>query len=357
MSKKTKEELPTDNVNYQLDKELSNVGALDLVDLIDNVTDKSVTCISTGFPQLDAVLHAELKGAPQARDIEIFSREAEVGKTTLSLQIAKSFQDQGKRTAFVDVERTLTEAYLHKCGIITDANTKDKYALRIIRPDEALSAEQILNLIKNISNTFDLIVVDSLAAMDLQANLEKTSDDENQVGGISKLMSEFFRKNLKKRASIIWINQTRQVVGGYNPTGNIRYSSTGGRALLFYATIRMELSIVDKIKGPGGDDDIVGYRVKVHTFKNKVSPQWKSAILTYMFEEGFSTTYDWFTLALKTKVIEKSGAWFQFGDVKAQGEIKFYRRMRQDPVLLQSIKDAIAGKDVIEEPTPEEPTE
>lgn len=356
MPKKAKVEEAVDNVNDQLNKELSNLGYETIVELAENLEDMSVTCIPTDFPQLDVVLHNVLRGIPLGRDIEIYSRDPEVGKTSLGLEIAKSFQKKGMRTAIVDVEHTLTTEYLHQCGIVTDTTDKKTYAVRLIKPPEALSAEKILNLIKDISNTFDLIVVDSIAAMDLKANLEKTSDEATQVGGVSKLMSEFFRKNVSKRASILWINQSRTVIGGYNPTGNTRYVTSGGKALGFFASIRLELSIIDKIKGTG-DDDIVGYKVKVYTSKNKVSPQWKAAILTYMFGEGFSTTYDWFTLGIKNKVIEKTGAWFVFGDVKLQGEAKFYARMKNDPALLQSIKDAITGTDSLEAGVSEEPAE
>lgn len=346
MAKKTKDE-PSSNINEQLDKELSNLGFAGIVELAENMTDMSVTCVSTGFPQLDKILHKDLNGLPLGRDIEIYSKEAEVGKTSLALEFVKSFQSQGLRTAIIDVERTITLDYLHSCGVITDTNDDNVCAVRIIKPEEALSGEEILNLVKAVSNTFDLIVVDSLAAMDLQANLEKGSDDANKVGGISLLMSEYFKKNMRKRACVVWINQTRQSIG-YNPTGGVRYTSCGGRAMLFYGSIRMELSIVEKIKG-STDDDIVGYQVKVFTSKNKVSPQWKSAILTYIFGETFSTTYDWFSLALKNNVVEKKGGWFQFGDIKIQGAMKFYARMKNDPELFKAIKDALTGQDSLEE--------
>ena len=345
--KQLKKEEVSDNVNDKLDQELSELGFKDIVDLAENMTDMSVSCVSTGFPQLDVVLHEVLKGMPKQRDIEIFSKEAEVGKTSLALDFIRSWQQQGYRTAYVDVERTGTVEYFHQCGIVTDTNDKNICAMRIIRPDNALSAEEILNLVKSVSNTFDLIVVDSIAAMDLKANLEKPSNDPNQVGGVSKLMSEFMRKNVKKRACIVWVNQTRMVIGGYNPTGNIRYSTTGGRAMLFFGTIRLELSIESRITG-NNEDEYLGYKVKVFVAKNKVSPQWRSATLTYIFGEGFSTTYDWFQLALKKKVIEKSSSWFQFGDIRVQGEFNFYKRMRNDPQLTKDIKDAVMGNDIME---------
>jgi len=267
--------------------------------------------------------------------------------TSLALEIIRSFQVQGLRTAVIDVERTLTVEYLHTCGIITDPKVDPtKYALRIVRPEEAMCAEQILDLIQSTSNIFDLVVIDSVAAMDLKANLEKTADEPNRMGGIAKNLSDFFRKNVMKRACVVWVNQTRQAIGGYNPTGNIRYTTMGGRAMPFFASIRMELSLVEKVKG--ANDEVFAYKVKVFTAKNKVSVQWKTATLTYVMGEGFSTTYDYLDLGLKMGVIEKKGAWLMFGTERAQGEMKFYHLMKTKPELLEAIRQAVEGQDDFE---------
>jgi recombination protein RecA len=265
----------------------------------------------------------------------------------MSLEFIRSFQAQGLRTAVIDVERTLTVEYLHTCGIITDPKVDPtKYALRIVRPEEAMCAEQILDLIQSTSNIFDLVVIDSVAAMDLKANLEKTADEPNRMGGIAKNLSDFFRKNVMKRACVVWVNQTRQAIGGYNPTGNIRYTTMGGRAMPFFASIRMELSLVEKVKG--ANDEVFAYKVKVFTAKNKVSVQWKTATLTYVMGEGFSTTYDYLDLGLKMGVIEKKGAWLMFGTERAQGEMKFYHLMKTKPELLEAIRQAVEGQDDFE---------
>jgi len=267
--------------------------------------------------------------------------------TSLALEIIRSFQSQGLRTAVIDVERTLTVEYLHTCGIITDPKADPtKYALRIVRPEEAMCAEQILDLIQSTSNIFDLVVIDSVAAMDLKANLEKTADEPNKMGGIAKNLSDFFRKNVMKRACVVWVNQTRQAIGGYNPTGNIRYVTMGGRAMPFFASIRMELSLVEKVKG--ANDEVFAYKVKVYTSKNKVSMPWKTATLTYVMSEGFSTTYDYLDLGLKMGVIEKKGAWLMFGTERAQGEVKFYHLMKTKPELLEAIRQAVEGQDAFE---------
>lgn len=346
---KKKQDAPvkTGNVNDELEAELAQTAFASLVDLAENLSDMAVECVSTGFPQLDVILHTEKKGLPLGRDVEIYSREPEVGKTSMSLEFIRSFQAQGLRTAVIDVERTLTVEYLHTCGIITDPKVDPtKYALRIVRPEEAMCAEQILDLIQSTSNIFDLVVIDSVAAMDLKANLEKTADEPNRMGGIAKNLSDFFRKNVMKRACVVWVNQTRQAIGGYNPTGNIRYTTMGGRAMPFFASIRMELSLVEKVKG--ANDEVFAYKVKVFTAKNKVSVQWKTATLTYVMGEGFSTTYDYLDLGLKMGVIEKKGAWLMFGTERAQGEMKFYHLMKTKPELLEAIRQAVEGQDDFE---------
>ena len=352
---KAPETSDTGNVNDQLDAELAKTDYAGIIDLAENLADMSVTCVPTGFPQLDLILHKVLKGLPLGRDVEIYSKDPQAGKTSIALDFIRAFQNRGFRTVFIDVERTMTTDYLHTNRIITDpSEDPTKYALRIIRPEEALAAEEILDIVKAQANIFDLVVVDSIAAMDLKANLAKDSDEGNKVAGVALLLSNFLKKNVAKRACIVWVNQTRQVVGGYNPTGNVRYTTTGGRSMLFYGSIRLELAIVDKIKD--ANDETFAYKVKFFTAKNKLSPQWKTAILTYVFDEGFSTTYDWFDLALKNKIIEKKGGWLAFGDQKVQGELKFYKMMRSNPELFEAIKKAVEGKDSLGEQTSPENT-
>ena len=331
------------DVNTALDQELAQFNFGDMLDLAENITDMSVECTSTGFPQLDVVLHSQLKGLPHGRDIEIFSKEPEVGKTSLGLQILANWQRLGKRTLIIDVERTITREFLNQLGIVTNTDDPNIVAVRISRPSDALTAEQVLDLIHDSSKVFDLIVVDSIGAMDIKANLEKDSDEAAKIGAMALLLSNFLKKNVAKRATVIWINQTRQIVGGYNPTGQIRYSTMGGRALPFFGSIRIDLSMVEKLKD--AEDNVYAMKIKAYTMKNKVSPQFKQALLTYMMGEGFSVVYDYFDMALKFKLIEKKSGWYQFGDVRVQGELNFYQRMKSNPDLLDAIKNAI-GKEL-----------
>jgi recombination protein RecA len=300
----------------------------------------SVICTPTGFPQLDVILHSQLKGLPHGRDIEIFSKEPEVGKTSLGLQILQHWQTLGKRTLIIDVERTITVEFLNQLGIITTTDDPAVPAVRISRPADGLTAEQVLDLVKGASNVFDLIVVDSIGAMDIKANLEKESDENNKIGAMALLLSNFMKRNTAKRATVVWINQTRQIVGGYNPTGQIRYATMGGRALGFFGSIRLDLSVIEKLKD--ANEDVYAMKVKVYTNKNKVSPQFKSAILTYVMGEGFSVYYDYFDMGLKLEVISKKGGWYQYGDVRIQGDLNFYRKMKTNPDLFTAIKNSIA---------------
>lgn len=328
------------DLNVELDKALAQFDFGDMLDLAENITDMSVNCTPTGFPQLDVILHKDLKGLPCGRDIEIFSKEPEVGKTSLGLQILKHWQSLGKTTLIIDVERTITVEFLKQLGIVTTTDNPDVPAVRISRPSDALSAEEVLDIVKKSSNIFDLVVVDSIGAMDIKANLEKDTDEAAKIGAMALLLSNFLKKNVAKRATIIWINQTRQIVGGYNPTGQIRYSTMGGRALPFFGSIRLDLSVIEKLKD--SDENVYALKVKVYTQKNKVSPQFKQAILTYVMGEGFSVHYDYFDMGLKLEVISKKGGWYQFAETRVQGDLNFYHKMQTNPDLFSAIKTAIA---------------
>ena len=330
------------DLNEQLEQDLALYDFGDMLELAENITDMSVVCTPTGFPQLDAILHTQLKGLPQGRDIEIFSKEAEVGKTSLGLQILQHWQSLGKRTLVIDVERTITSEFLEQLGIVTAAIEPGIVPIRISRPSEAFAAEEILDLVKKASQVFDLIVVDSIGAMDIKANLEKDTDENAKIGAMALLLSNFFKKNVAKRASIVWINQTRQIVGGYSPTGQIRYATMGGRALPFFGSIRLDLSIIEKCKD--NEENVYAMKIKVYTTKNKVSPQFRQAILTYVMGEGFSVYYDYFELALKLGIIQKKGGWYQFGDVRVQGDLNFYTKLKTNSDLFMAIKQSVTDE-------------
>jgi recombination protein RecA len=349
--KKEKEE---EDINSLLQRELAENGLAELVQMAEDAPDMSVKCVSTGFPQLDNILHTSLNGLPLERDVEIFSKETEVGKTSIVLNFVEAFQKQGLRTLIIDAERTLTPEYLNNMGIVTkSADNPEVAATRLMRPDDIASAEATLNVVRACSNIFDLIVVDSIGALCLAGDLAKLADDDSKVAGISKLLSDHFKKTVKKRACVVWVNQTRSYIG-YNSTGQQKFVTMGGRALPFWGSIRLDLSIVERLKG--SDEEFYGFKTAFYTNKNKLSPPWRTAILTYIFGEGFSRTYDYFELAKRKRIITKNGAWLQFGDIKAQGDLNFYKRMKAEPALFDDIKHAVNEEEPELKEKTDEPT-
>ncbi len=351
--KKTKTEPTTSDQIDLLEKEMQ-AAKLDFVRLTEDIEDRNVECVTTGFPAFDLILRPTNGGIPRGRDVEIFSKNPETGKTTLTLQIAVAWQRAGMRVMYADVENTMTAAYLETLGMVLEkeeARQKGVYPLYWFKNRDKetglpLAAEMILNTIRSASQIFDLIIVDSVSAMESEGNLQKASDENNQMGGISKLLSEHFRKNVSKRAAIIWINQMRMFMG-YNPTGITKYITPGGKALSFYASVRLLLDQIDKIKtGVGAQEQIVGTKVQVFTEKNKIGPQYKKVVLTQLMGQGFSQEFDYFDTAVKLGVVVKSGGWFSFGDWKVQGQMNFVEAMQNDPELMNQIKAAVDGEPV-----------
>jgi recombination protein RecA len=332
--------------------ELASLGVTSLVKLADEMVDGNVTCISTGFPQLDLILHKTRKGLPIGRDVEIYSRDPEVGKTTLALQMMKNWQLLGKACVIVDVENTVTEEYLaDELGILTrpDKARPQICPVYIAGHGEMLAAEEVLDLTYKLSNSpkVDMVVIDSVAGLESKGTLEKDLDEAEAMGGIAKLLSRFCRKNKNKHASVVWINQTRQAgIGQYNPSGQTKYVTPGGRALPFFASIRLELSYLEKIKHPSIEGEFIGFKTKVYTAKNKVSSPFKQTVLTHIFGDGFSPIYDYIEFGLKSGVIAKSGGWFKLGEQKFQGQMNLYNALRSDPDLFHFLKVSIDGEEV-----------
>jgi len=348
---KKKAETETLSLNEQLDKDLSGLGVVNFVKLAENLCDMDVECISTGFPQLDYILHPVLKGFPMGRDMEIFSKQPELGKTSLALELIKAGQRVGKRTLFDDVERTMTTQYLRSMRVqIEQAENPALYAMRLMRHEkEAIAAEDWLDVIYKLANVMDVIVVDSVAALEKKANLDKEVGEEHQMCGISKLLSEFYKKNVSKRAALIWLNQVRSKPGAYSPSGGEVMDTTGGRAIKFYSSIRLELSFVDKIKETK-DGDPVGMRIKAFVVKNKIAPQWRQCNLSYLFGYGFSAVWDYMEMALKLGIIEKSGAWLSYeGERLGQGMLKAHKLLVDTPELYKALQLAVDGEDSIVE--------
>lgn len=360
-------EQQVESMDAQFQADLQKVGMAGLLKKVEDFVDMDVVCVSTGFPQLDEILHEDRRteaeregqprnvGLPLGRDIEIFSRVPEVGKTSIALAIGKSFQQQGKRVAIIDVARTITAEYLEQLGLVINPETADEngwYVPYVMRAEDVegnpLSCEQVFNAVQNAAKVVDLVIVDDVPSLMSQADLEKDSDENTRTGGISKQITDHMRKTTIKRAAVIWINQQRQKIGFSMPGMPPTYKSMGGEAIPFFGSIRLDLSMIEKVTvGADNNKQVIGVKVKVFTAKNKVSPPYKAVTLTYLDYEGFSPIYDYFDMGLKAKVIEKKGAWILFpGGEKVQGELKAYQLLKENGNLLETVKEALDGETV-----------
>jgi recombination protein RecA len=325
------------------ESELATLGLSDFFKKALDRDDMTVEVLSTGLPRLDKILHSTLLGLAKGRHLEIYSKDPETGKTSLALQIGANWQKQGQRVVIIDIEDTITTNYLIELGYDVDPSD-GKYAPYIAKgfnPEtgETLSAEEITNNIGVISNVADLVIIDSIAALAKRADLEKDPGDAT-MGGIGKIMYEHCRKYNHVKATRIWINQALPQIGVFSPAG-IKYKTSGGNAIPFFDSIKLELKLVEKLK-KGKDDDPYGVVIDVYTAKNKVSPPYKHVKLSYIDGEGFSSIYDLYQAALEAKVIEKSGSWFSFKDERlGQGELNTYQVVKVSDTLKTAIQDEL----------------
>lgn len=343
------------DVNKDLEEAIVKAG-VQYTRLAENLSNKYIECQSTGLPQLDAVLHPTKKGLPRGRDIEISSRTAESCKTSLALQIAGAWQRAGLRTAFIDVENTLDVEFLDMNKIVYTTDNPEVPAMLILkhdlqvsdREDGIVSAENIFNDIKKLSNIVDLIIVDSLAAMELHSNLDKMADENNKMGGIAKNLSEFLKKNVNKRATIIWINQMRMSMG-YSPTGSPLHVTPCGKAMEFYASIRLQLSMIEKLK-LNDTDPPFGMKIQSHITKNKIAPPFRQCNLTYIFNEGFSDIHDYVEMGVQIGAIKKNKGWYTIGEKQANGLKNLVNLLKTDQEAFDQVKAAVNGETIEDEP-------
>lgn len=290
-----------------------------------------VEAISTGCLTLDVALG--IGGIPKGRIIEIYGSESS-GKTTVALHCVAEVQKEGGTAAFVDAEHALDPVYASKLGV----NLDDLY---ISQPD---SGEQALEITETLirSGAIDIIVIDSVAALTPQAELDGDMGDSH-VGMQARLMSQALRKitaaSSKSKCTIIFINQLREKIGVMygNPE-----TTTGGKALKFYSSVRIEIRKADTLKD---GSDIVGNHVKAKVVKNKVAPPFKVAEFDIMYGTGISNMGCVLDLAVENGFVQKSGSWFSYNDEKiGQGRDKAMEFLKANPEVFKELDAKIREK-------------
>lgn len=301
-----------------------------------------VPAISTGSLSLDIALGTF--GVPRGRVVEIYGPESG-GKTTLALHIVAEAQKKNGIAAYIDAEHALDVVYAQKIGVNTDE-------LLISQPD---TGEQALEIAETLvrSGALDVLVVDSVAALVPRAELEGEMGDA-QMGLQARLMSQALRKLTgaisKSKTTVIFINQLRMKIGVFfgNPE-----TTTGGNALKFYSSQRLDIRRMTSIKS---GQDVIGFHTKVKVVKNKMAPPFKEAEFDIIFGEGISREGDVLDLAAESGVVEKSGAWYSYkSDRLGQGRDNSRIFLKENPDILQAIEDDVRAKLGIASAQQEEP--
>ncbi len=289
-----------------------------------------VELLPSGSLSLDIALGG---GYPKGRIIEIYGPESS-GKTTLTLHAIAEIQKQGGTAAFIDAEHALDPAYAKKVGVDIDN-------LLVSQPD---NGEQALEICETLvrSNAVDLIVVDSVAALTPQAEIDGEMGDSH-MGLQARLMSQALRKLTgiinKSKATVVFINQIRMKIGVMfgNPE-----TTTGGNALKFYASVRADIRRIGQIKV---GDNIVGNRTKVKIVKNKIAPPFRIAEFDIMYNQGISHTGDVLDLAVQHEIVAKSGAFFKYNEETiGQGRDKAKTYLQENPKVLAEIEKKVRAK-------------
>ena len=291
-------------------------------------TDTQVSTFPSGSLSLDIALG--VGGVPRGRIIEVYGPESS-GKTTVTLHMIAEVQRVGGIAAFIDAEHALDPAYAQKLGV-------DINELYVSQPD---NGEQALEIAETMvrSGAIDLVIIDSVAALVPRAEIEGDMGDSH-MGLQARLMSQALRKLTgvvnKSKCTVVFINQLREKVGitfGSNET------TTGGRALKFYASVRLDVRKIETLKQ---SNEFIGSRTRVKVVKNKVAPPFQQAEFDIMYGEGISQEGDVLDLAANIDIVNKSGAWYSYGDIRlGQGRENAKVFLKENPELLREIELAV----------------
>ncbi len=288
-----------------------------------------VDAISTGSLMLD--LATGIGGLPRGRIVEIYGPESS-GKTTLALHVVAEAQKKGGEAAFIDAEHALDPVYAANLGVDVDS-------LLVSQPDNGEQALEIAEYLTR-SGALDVIVVDSVAALVPKAEIEGDMGDSH-VGLHARLMSQALRKLAgaisRSNCIVIFINQLREKVGVMYGNPEV---TTGGRALKFYASMRIDVRRIEQIKGPG--NEFIGSRTRAKIVKNKVAPPFKEAEFDIMYGKGISRVGELVDVAVQLDIIHRSGAWFSYGDQRlGQGRDKVKQYIQENPDFAAEVEAKI----------------
>ena len=294
---------------------------------------EAVEVIPTGSLMLDIALG--IGGLPKGRVVEIYGPESS-GKTTLTLQAIAECQKQGGTAAFIDAEHALDPIYAAKLGVNVDD-------LLLSQPDTGEQALEIADMLVR-SGSIDILVIDSVAALTPKAEIEGEMGD--QLPGLqARLMSQALRKltgNIKRSNTlVVFINQLRMKIGVMMP-GQSPETTTGGNALKFYASVRLDIRRIGAIKK---GDEIIGNQTKIKVVKNKLAPPFKQVITEILYGEGISREGELIDMGVEAKLVDKSGAWYGYnGERIGQGKDNSRQYLRENPAVAQKLEAELREK-------------
>jgi len=293
-------------------------------------TSDAIDAIPTGSLMLDIALG--IGGLPRGRVVEVYGPESS-GKTTLTLQVVAQAQKLGGACAFVDAEHALDPGYAEKLGVAVDD-------LLVSQPDTGEQALEIADMLVR-SGAVDVVVIDSVAALTPRAEIEGEMGD--QLPGLqARLMSQALRKltaNIKRSNTlVIFINQLRMKIGVMMP-GQSPETTTGGNALKFYASVRLDIRRIGAVKK---GEEVIGNQTKIKVVKNKLAPPFKQIVTEILYGEGISREGELIDMGSDNKIVEKSGAWYSYGAERiGQGKDNARQYLKDNPKVAQEIEDKL----------------